>query len=325
MNGETARQSVINKVHNLYLAKGFITEDEALACFAEHKIPLSEVDSITGYLLDIGIIFADDGSKLPEEEYEDYSQSDYDSIYAAALSISPNLLLIIDYVRHTRPPQWREWVNLMPKAKAGNQFAVGRLFDMYLRVVVKLAMNEHKSVQFDLEDLIQEGAMGLLRAIAKYDFALHGSFVSYFPFWIRQYMTRAVAGKSRLIRIPVHASKNMKHEIYSHLPLCDFQTVCEDDFVDDLLIGCANEDFCGLVEEKQLSENINEVLTSLKPREADVIRFRFGLDDGIAKTLEEVGTKYGVTRERIRQIETKALKRLRHPSRSKCLKNYYVE
>jgi RNA polymerase primary sigma factor len=263
--------------------------------------------------------------------------------------------MLIDYLRGVRPPQWREWQTLMPQAKSGNQYAFNRIFEMYLRVIVNLSLGAYKSYGQELDDLLQEGALGLIRAINNYDFNKHGSFVSYFPMWVRQYMDRAFADKSRSIRIPVHMHEKMvkyqetidkleatngvapdialiademgilpdeaeqiKNYFYVVEPIENYLRVSDDGFIEcELLDANADE----LSEISLCRETVMSVLDTLTKRESDVLRLRFGIDTGEEQTLEEVGTVFDVTRERIRQIEATALKKLRHPSRSRKLKD----
>jgi RNA polymerase primary sigma factor len=229
---------------------------------------------------------------------------------------------------------------------------------MYLRVVVNISLEAYKIYGQELDDLLQEGALGLIRAIHNYDFSKHDSFVSYFPMWVRQYIDRAFADKSRTIRIPVHMHERMikyqetinkleannggepdidsiademgilpkeaeqiRNSSYLIDPLEDYMFVSNDGFIEYDFLDTNADGLDKLLEDSLCREVVLSVLNTLSKRESDVLRLRFGIDTGQEQTLEEIGIEFDVTRERIRQIEAKALKRLRHPSRSEKLKN----
>lgn len=350
-------QTIIDELYAQYKSTGFIREEEALDMMSAHDVSLKEIEQLTGTLIGLGIIFADD-TISNDGDATDYTQTDYEAIFNEVLQISPGQEMFIDYIRGICPPRWREWVSLMPQAKTGNKYAQSRLFEMYLRVVVKLSLSVYKNNGYEIDDLIQEGAMGLMRAIESYDTSKHGSFVSYLPLWIKQYQDRAIAIKSRAIRIPVHmletmngfqtfsntfeqnsgrmpttgeianelgitynAAKQINSYFYEFEPIEDYLIVHDDgfieyDFIDERILP---------FEDNFLRGYLLSVLNDLKPREAEILHLRLGFDDGTERTLEEVGVMYNLTRERIRQIEAKAIRKLQHPSRSKMIKDYLTE
>ncbi|AIQ54223.1 MULTISPECIES: RNA polymerase sigma factor RpoD [Paenibacillus] len=305
----------------------------------------------------------DEGSPLRQGEDSENNDSD-DFSFDDDLSLPPGIK-INDPVRMYLKEIGRvpllsadDEVELAMRIKNGDEEAKRRLAEANLRLVVSIAKRYVGRGMLFL-DLIQEGNMGLIKAVEKFDHNKGFKFSTYATWWIRQAITRAIADQARTIRIPVHMVETINklirvsrqllqelgrepspEEIAAEMELTvekvrEIMKIAQEPVSLETPIGEEDDSHLGdFIEDQEalapadaaayelLKEQLEDVLDTLTEREENVLRLRFGLDDGRTRTLEEVGKVFGVTRERIRQIEAKALRKLRHPSRSKRLKDF---
>jgi RNA polymerase primary sigma factor len=294
----------------------------------------------------------DDGDEEAEEEAE------VDLSVPEGVGIDDPVRMYLKEIGRVPLLSAEEEIQLAKRMEAGDEEAKRRLAEANLRLVVSIAKRYVGRGMLFL-DLIQEGNLGLIKAVEKFDYTKGYKFSTYATWWIRQAITRAIADQARTIRIPVHmvetinklirVSRQLLQELgrepapeeiakVMDIPVERVREIMkiaqepvsletpigeeEDSHLGDFI---PDEDAPAPAEAASfilLKEQLEEVLETLTPREEKVLRLRFGLDDGRTRTLEEVGQEFGVTRERIRQIEAKALRKLRHPSRSKKLKDY---
>ena len=278
---------------------------------------------------------------------------------AAEYSLDDPVRMYLKEIGQIKLLSAEEEVELAKRVSEGDQEAKNKLTEANLRLVVSIA-KKYSGRGLHILDLIQEGNTGLIRAVDKFDWTKGNKFSTYATWWIRQAITRAIADQARMIRVPVHMVEvinkatrcNRKlvqelgreptvEEIAAELNLpvekiIEANRTAADTLSLDTPVGDEEDTSIGsFVEDERtpgpadatsnalLAEALKEILDTLTEREADVLRMRFGMYDGRTHTLEEVGQIFGVTRERIRQIENKAIRKLRHPSRAKKIRDFY--
>ena len=297
---------------------------------------------------------------LPVPELEEEGEELVDPVeLAAEYSLDDPVRMYLKEIGQVKLLTADEEIALAKRVAEGDKYAKDKLTEANLRLVVSIA-KKYSGRGLHILDLIQEGNTGLIRAVDKFDWTKGNKFSTYATWWIRQAITRAIADQARTIRVPVHMVEvinkatrcNRKlvqelgreptlEEIAAELNLpiekiveanrtaadtLSLDTPVGDE--EDTTIGSFVEDDntpgpADVTSNTLLAEALSEILGTLTDREADVLRMRFGMYDGRTHTLEEVGQIFGVTRERIRQIENKAIRKLRHPSRAKKIKDFY--
>ena len=312
--------------------------------------------------LGVDILKDDDADMEPDiedlEDVEDIKLDDLDFNNMEGVSVDDPVRMYLREIGKIPLLSYEEELELAKRILKGDEEAKQKLAESNLRLVVSIAKKYVGRGMLFL-DLIQEGNMGLIKAVEKFDYTKGYKFSTYATWWIRQAITRAIADQARTIRIPVHMVETINKLIRTsrHLlqqngreptpeeiakemeipveKVMEIQKIAQDPVSLETPIGEEDDSHLGdFIQDEDspapqdsaaytlLKEQLEDVMETLTPREAKVLRLRFGLEDGKARTLEEVGKEFMVTRERIRQIEAKALRKLRHPSRSKKLRDY---
>ena len=342
-------------------AKGKITYEE-LAKELENTNP-DQIDKVFDAFEEMGVnILNDDFEDEPDiddlKEVENLKLDEITETSYEGISVDDPVRLYLREIGKIPLLSYDKELELAKRILEGDEEAKQELAEANLRLVVSIAKKYVGRGMLFL-DLIQEGNMGLIKAVEKFDYTKGFKFSTYATWWIRQAITRAIADQARTIRIPVHMVETINRLIRTsrHLlqqlgreptpeeiakemdmsveKVMEIQKIAQDPVSLETPIGEEDDSHLGdFIQDEDspapqdaasytlLREQLEEVMKTLTPREAKVLRLRFGLDDGKARTLEEVGKEFDVTRERIRQIEAKALRKLRHPSRSKKLRDY---
>ena len=339
---------------------GVLTYGELMTALQEQELTPDEIDDLYETFSNKGIEIVDDSNRAQAEVDEDKAEEevDIDLSIPEGISIDDPVRMYLKEIGRVPLLSADEEITLAKRMEAGDEEAQKELAEANLRLVVSIAKRYVGRGMLFL-DLIQEGNLGLIKAVEKFDYNKGYKFSTYATWWIRQAITRAIADQARTIRIPVHMVETINklirvsrqllqqlgrepspEEIAEAMEISvervrEIMKIAQEPVSLETPIGEEEDSHLGDFIEDQdapapaeaasfmlLKEQLEEVLDTLTEREERVLRLRFGLDDGRARTLEEVGQNFGVTRERIRQIEAKALRKLRHPSRSRKLKDF---
>ena len=357
------KRSLVKELIELGKQKGQLTNQDILDAIGEQDFDPEKLEKLYDMIESQGIEIVEDFDdlKIEDLELEINEHKDEDGLPVAgeqSITIDDPVKVYLKEIGRVPLLSSEEEVDLAIRISNGDVAAKQRLSEANLRLVVSIAKRYlGRGMQF--LDLIQEGNLGLIKAVEKFDYTKGFKFSTYATWWIRQAITRAIADQARTIRIPVHMVEtiNKVKKVQSQLlhqnghepspdeiaevidmpvdKVREIMRVAQEPVSLETPIGEEEDSHLGdfipdndapapadAASHTMLREQLADVLSTLTPREAKVLRLRFGLEDGRSRTLEEVGKEFNVTRERIRQIEAKALRKLRHPSRSKKLKDF---
>ena len=342
------------KLMDIATKKGSINEEDIYYKLLKYEATADEINDVIKH-------FEDSGVKVIKAKTPDISKEDFADLVASAAVDDPVKMYLKDIGKvPLLSPE--EELELAKRVLEGDEYAKSKLCEANLRLVVSVAKRYSSRTNMQFLDLIQEGNIGLMKAVEKFDPIKGFRFSTYATWWIRQSVTRAMADQARTIRIPVHMVETIhkltrvKRQLLLDLgrdptsaeiaeameiteeKVAEIQKIAQDpislenpvgeeddskiaDFIEDETIQSPAE----VAAQNLLREQLISVIDTLTPREQKVIRLRYGLDDSHPRTLEEVGKEFNVTRERIRQIEAKALRKLRNPARSKKLIGFMEE
>jgi len=368
-------KSILRELTREGKEKGMLTYNEIEDAFEKIDLTPEQIEKVYDALEKIGIdIVADNIENIGDDDedvFDDFKffedvdidvddkvEDDTDLTLPESISIDDPVRMYLKEIGKVPLLTSEEEIELAKRMEQGDEEAKRRLAEANLRLVVSIAKRYVGRGMLFL-DLIQEGNLGLIKAVEKFDYRKGFKFSTYATWWIRQAITRAIADQARTIRIPVHMVETINklirvqrqllqelgrdptpEEIAKEMDMSedkvrDIMKISQEPVSLETPIGEEEDSHLGdFIPDDEapapaesaaftlLKEQLIDVLDTLTPREEKVLRLRFGLDDGRARTLEEVGREFNVTRERIRQIEAKALRKLRHPSRSKKLKDF---
>lgn len=345
-------EDIIEKLYQEYTVCGFISEDHIFEVLEENGISLFDVEYICDHLLSKGVIICDDALSDDEEDEYDRSNVDYEEVFSEVLEIDDTFTDFIEYIRGIKPPQHREWMNLMPQVKLKNAYARNRIFEMYMKVALRIALVHAKRYHLSLDETIQNAMMGLHVSIDKYETSRQENFASYFPLWVRQYIMRDAPMLNSSVYFPIHI-KDKLFAIYDNMEYYFGDIADRTEPGIELLQSIATELECSIDEARQLfdylapfesieellenkenellfsddgvgyenmvalsekifdTDDLHKKLSILTFREQEVLKLHYGIGLDHECTLDEIGQKFNITKERVRQIEAKAMRKIR--------------
>ena len=357
LEGKEARAQKLNDLIEAGKQKGMLSYKEIMDALEELELDQEQIEKVYDHLEELNIDIVED-VEMPEDINQEIAEIESTLAAVEGINIDDPVRMYLKEIGKVPLLTANQEVEIAQRMADGDPEAKHQLAEANLRLVVSIAKRYVGRGMLFL-DLIQEGNLGLIKAVEKFDYRKGYKFSTYATWWIRQAITRAIADQARTIRIPVHMVETINKLIRVNRQLV--QEYGRDSRPDEIAkeMGISEEKVREIIKIAQepvsletpigeeddshlgdfipdddapapaeavavtlLKEQLMDVLNSLTPREAKVLRLRYGLDDGKARTLEEVGKEFNVTRERIRQIEAKALRKLRHPSRSKRLKDF---
>ena len=360
-NSPDNRQAKLNELYELGKNKGKLTYKEIMNALMEMDMDPDQLDKVLETLEALGVEVVNELDPQPEAEPatpEPAEKVEDDLSVPEGISIDDPVRMYLKEIGKVPLLTAEEEIEIAKRLETGDEEAKKKLSEANLRLVVSIAKRYVGRGMLFL-DPIQEGNLGLIKAVEKFDYRKGFKFSTYATWWIRQAITRAIADQARTIRIPVHMVETINklirvsrqllqqygreptpEEIAKEMGISESKVreiikIAQEPVSLETPIGEEEDSHLGdfipdddapapaeAASFALMKEQLLDVLDTLTPREEKVLRLRFGLDDGRQRTLEEVGKEFNVTRERIRQIEAKALRKLRHPSRSKKLKDY---
>ncbi len=341
----------LTKLLEIGTKRGSLNEEDIYFRLLKHEASAEEIQEVIKELENVNI-------KIIKAENPDVEKENFDEL-VSQVSVDDPVKMYLKDIGKVPLLTSEEEIDLAKRMLDGDEYAKAKLSEANLRLVVSIAKRYAGRTSMQFLDLIQEGNIGLLKAVEKFDYTKGFRFSTYATWWIRQSITRAMADQARTIRIPVHMVETIhkltrvKRQLLQELgrdptqeeiakamdvseeKVAEIQKIAQEpisietpvgeeedskmaDFIEDESVKSPVE----VATQNLLREQLLGVIETLTPREQKVIRLRYGLDDSHPRTLEEVGKEFNVTRERIRQIEAKALKKLRNPNRSKKLVDF---